>query len=270
MAARGADRQSPPRPDDNTQLGVMRSADVSTLFHAGPLDVVVPLGALEQHGPHLPLSTDSIIVEAVARELARRETNLIVAPCLPIGASSHHAAFAGTVSLSEGTIVGYVHDAVRSLLAQGFRYAFLISGHAGNMPIMSKAVSSLPAGLRQRVGAYVDWPAQRKALHDWATGALGLTPEEVGSHAGHFETSIMLYLAPERVNMEAAPVGFIGPVEEATSTLAATGMRSLSSVGVVGDPRGATEAAGKEYFEVFVKTIHDFIVGYWRRASGGS
>jgi creatinine amidohydrolase len=244
----------------------MRTGDVSSMLQRGPMDVILPFGALEQHGPHLPLSTDSVIAEALAHEVARREGNLLVGPCLPIGASSHHASFDGTVSLSGETIVAYVRDATASLLTQGFRFVFLISGHAGNMPFMSQAVSSLPDEARERVAAFVDWTAQRKALHDWAGSVLGLRPELVGSHAGHFETSIMLHLAPERVDMEAAPAGFIGPVEEATSTLDAAGMRALSSVGVVGDARGASGSAGKEYFQVLLDTIHDFIVGHRRRA----
>jgi creatinine amidohydrolase len=244
----------------------MRTADVSSLLRRGPVDVILPLGALEQHGPHLPLSTDSIIAEAIAREVARREDNLLVVPCLPIGASSHHASFDGTVSLSGGTIVAYLRDAVDSLLTQGFRFVFVISGHAGNMPFMSEAVSSLPADARERVGACVDWAAQRNALHDLARSVLGLSPEQVGSHAGHFETSMMLYLAPEQVDMERAPAGFIGPAEKVTSTLAAAGMRALSPIGVVGDARGASGTAGKEYFEVLLNLIHDFILGHRRRA----
>lgn len=244
----------------------MRTGDVSRMLQRGPVDVILPFGALEQHGPHLPLSTDSVIAEALARELARRAAGLLVAPCLPIGASSHHASFDGTISLSGDTLVAFVRDAVASLLTQGFRFVFLISGHAGNMPYMSEAVSSLPDEARTRVAAFVDWAAQRKALHDWAGNELGLPPEQVGSHAGHFETSIMLHLAPERVDMQAAPAGFIGPIEEATSTLAAAGMRALSSVGVVGDARGATGSAGKEYFEVLVNMLHDFIVGHRRGA----
>jgi creatinine amidohydrolase len=244
----------------------MRTGDVSSILQRGPVDVILPFGALEQHGPHLPLSTDSVIADALAREVARRAASLLVAPCLPIGASSHHASFYGTISLSGGTLVAFARDAVASLLTQGFRFVFLISGHAGNMPYMSEAVSSLPDEARMRVAAFVDWAAQRKALHDWAGNELGLPPEQVGSHAGHFETSIMLHLAPERVDMQAAPAGFIGPIEEATSTLASAGMRALSSVGVVGDARGATGSAGKEYFEVLVNMLHDFIVGHRRGA----
>lgn len=244
----------------------MRTGDVSSMLQRGPVDVILPFGALEQHGPHLPLSTDSVIAEALAREVARRVGDLLVGPCLPIGSSSHHASFDGTVSLSGDTLVAYVRDAVASLLTQSFRFVFLISGHAGNMPFMSEAVSSLPNEARTRVAAFVDWAAQRKALHDWAGSELGLRPEQVGSHAGHFETSIMLHLAPEWVDMQAAPAGFIGPVEEATSTLATAGMRALSSVGVVGDARGATGSAGKEYFEVLLNMLVDFIVGHRRRA----
>ncbi|MCY3925826.1 MAG: creatininase family protein [bacterium] len=221
----------------------------------GPLDVAVPLGALEQHGPHLPLDTDSRIAVAVATRAAERVGRCVVAPPQAVGASAHHLAFPGTASLTDRTLADVLVEVTHTLLSHGFRAAYLVTGHAGNVGAMADALASLAEPDRGRVVAFNDWPAQRDAVHRVAETRCGLDRETCGTHAGHFETSILLAIAPESVTMGAAVPGHVGPPEEAGAVLRAGGMDALSPVGVIGDPRGATASAGELYLEALVDLI---------------
>ncbi len=222
---------------------------------AGPLDVLVPLGALEQHGPHLPLDTDKRIAEAVASRAADRAGRCVVAPCQAVGASSHHLTFPGTASLTDRTLSDVLVETTCTLLGHGFGAAFLVTGHAGNVGAMAAAVASLPADVRNRVVAFDDWPAQRDAVHRVAEEYCGLDRETVGTHAGHFETSILLAIAPETVDMASAVPGHVGPATEAGAILRSQGMAALSPVGIIGDPRGADAAAGERYLDALVDQV---------------
>ena len=217
--------------------------------------MLVPLGALEQHGPHLPLDTDRRIAEAVASRVAERAGRCVVAPCQAVGASSHHLTFPGTASLTSGTLSEVVVETTRTLLGHGFRSAYLVTGHAGNVGAMADAVASLPSDERRRVVAFDDWPAQRDAVHRIAEEYCGLDRETVGTHAGHFETSILLAIAPETVDMTAAVPGHIGPATEASAILRSQGMAALSPVGIIGDPRGADADAGERYLDALVDQV---------------
>ena len=236
-------------------LGAMSWTALRERLGEGPLDVLVPLGALEQHGPHLPLDTDRRIAEAVASRVAERAGRCVVAPCQAVGASSHHLTFPGTASLTSGTLTDVVVETTRTLLGHGFRSAYLVTGHAGNVGAMADAVASLPPGERRRVVAFDDWPAQRDAVHRVAEEYCGLDRETVGTHAGHFETSILLAIAPETVDMTAAVPGHIGPATEASAILRSQGMAALSPVGIIGDPRGADADAGERYLDALVDQV---------------
>ena len=236
-------------------LGAMSWTALRERLGEGPLDVLVPLGALEQHGPHLPLDTDRRIAEAVASRVAERAGRCVVAPCQAVGASSHHLTFPGTASLTSGTLSEVVVETTRTLLGHGFRSAYLVTGHAGNVGAMADAVASLPSDERRRVVAFDDWPAQRDAVHRVAEEYCGLDRETVGTHAGHFETSILLAIAPETVDMTAAVPGHIGPATEASAILRSQGMAALSPVGIIGDPRGADADAGERYLDALVDQV---------------
>ena len=225
----------------------------------GPLDVMIPLGALEQHGPHLPLDTDALIAEAVADRAARQVGECAVAPCIPIGASSHHLAFPGTASLSDGTLQNVLAEAIQTLLSHGFRAAYLVTGHAGNVGAMAAVMAELDPDDRDRVVSFDDWPAQRDAVHRVAETKLNLDRELVGTHGGHFETSILLAIAPDRVDMAAAVAGHVGPAAAASAKLRSEGMAALSPVGIIGDPREATAEAGELYLDALVNLVAEGI-----------
>lgn len=221
----------------------------------GPLDVMIPLGALEQHGPHLPLDTDALIAEAVADRAAQRAGECVVSPCIPVGASSHHLAFPGTASLSDETLRNAMVEVIQTLLSHGFRSAYLVTGHAGNVGAMAAVMAELDSTERSQVVSFDDWPAQRDAVHLVAEDQLGLDRELVGTHGGHFETSILLAVAPDRVDMASAVAGHVGPAASASAKLRSEGMAALSPVGIIGDPRGASADAGELYLDALVSLV---------------
>ncbi len=244
-------------------LAKLTTSGVARMLAEGPTDVIIPLGALEQHGPHLPISTDQVIAEALALRAATEVGACAVGPCVPIGVSNHHLGFAGTTTLSAPVMASIQVEIVTSLLANGFRNAYLVTGHAGNCASMAEAVRRLSERFGNHVVAFDDWPAQRSALHAVATD-LGLDPERVGTHAGHFETSIMCLLVPDLVQLDRAEAGFIGPAREASRILLGQGMKKLSSNGVIGDPQGASAAAGRGYLDALVAHVVDGITEHRR------
>lgn len=197
--------------------------------------LLVPLGSLEQHGPHLPLATDSLIAQAWAQGIAARLTHsAVVAPLLPYGASGEHQDFAGTISIGTETLHLVLVELVRSASAR-FPIIIFVSGHAGNADALERATSQL-----------------RTEGHRVAF----LLPHVAGAdaHAGHTETSLLLHLAPSRVFLDRAEPGRTEPISQLIDELRAGGVASVSSNGVLGDPSGSNAAHGAEILESLVET----------------
>ncbi|TDC54040.1 mycofactocin biosynthesis peptidyl-dipeptidase MftE [Actinomadura sp. KC345] len=206
---------------------------------AAPL-VLVPVGSTEQHGPHLPLSTDTVIAQAVAERAAgalRTETagQVFVAPAIPFGASGEHAGFPGTVSIGHEALHAVIVETVRSLALWAGR-AVLVNGHGGNVPALGAAVGRL-----------------RREGHDvaWA----GCDPPGGDAHAGLTETSAMLYLAPDLVRPFGAVTGETRPLAAIMPELVARGVRAVSPSGVLGDPAGASAERGREIVESMAASV---------------
>ena len=211
-------RESPVRYRHGVDLG-----DVSWPEVDATRVVVVPIGSCEQHGPHLPLATDSIIAEALARDLGARRSDCVVAPTVSITASGEHQGFAGTLSIGNDAMYSVVVELVRS--ADWSHGVVLVNGHGGNAAAVGRAVAHLESEAR-RVLAW--WPRVD-----------GGDP-----HAGHTETSLMLAVRPDLVRLERAVPGPI----PSTSDLVRSGVYALSTSGVLGDPRAASAEHGTELF----------------------
>jgi mycofactocin precursor peptide peptidase len=193
---------------------------------AGPRRLlVVPLGSLEQHGPHLPLDTDTRIAVAVASRACAGRAGTGLAPAVPVGASGEHADFPGTLSI--GTA------ALTMLLVELGRHAslhwpaiLLVNGHGGNAGAIADAVRQLRAEGRE--------------CHVWHAGLAGWD-----AHAGRMETSMMLAIAPDDVRFAAAERGETRPIAQIMPALRAGGIRAVSPNGVLGDPTGACAEEGE-------------------------
>lgn len=192
--------------------------------------MVVPIGSCEQHGPHLPLHTDTVIAEALASALARRRPACAVAPALTITASGEHQGFAGTLSIGNPAMTAVIVELVRS--ADWSAGVVLVNGHGGNAVAVERAVASL-VDERRRVLAW--WPRI----------------EGGDLHAGRTETSLMLALAPDDVALHEMTSGPMPPIAE----LVAHGVGAVSPSGVLGDPAGANAGEGHELFERLVDQL---------------
>jgi creatinine amidohydrolase len=165
---------------------------------------VVPLGATEQHGPHLPSGTDTLHAEYVAREAATRASvriPLVVTPTLPFGSSEHHFPFGATISLPTTVYYEAVTGIVESLFRDGFRRVFLVNGHGGNHELIQLVARDVALRLPIAVAAASWWNAAWDVMV--AAGAL-----EVGrlpGHAGGFETSLVMAMRPDLVDTDRLP-----------------------------------------------------------------
>ncbi|KRF22418.1 mycofactocin biosynthesis peptidyl-dipeptidase MftE [Phycicoccus sp. Soil802] len=187
--------------------------------------VLVPVGALEQHGPHLPLDTDSVIARAVSEAAAALlGPDVYVAPVLAYGSSGEHQAFPGTVSIGGDALTLLLVEVTRSLLTWSDRVVF-VNGHGGNIAALSAAVIQL-----RREGHEVGWSP--------------CATEHVDAHAGFTETSLMLHLRPRSVRLRRAQAGNTTPIAQLLPALVEHGVRPLSPNGVLGDPTGATAREG--------------------------
>ena len=195
--------------------------------------VLVPVGSTEQHGPHLPLDTDTTVAHAVARRTAGALPGPpLVAPPLAYGASGEHADFPGTVSIGHEALRAVLVELTRSLSLWASRVVF-VNGHGGNTATLDRALVHL-----------------RTEGHDVAwTGCETLGGD---AHAGRTETSLMLHLAPERVCLDAAVTGDTRPLAVLLPDLMAHGVRAVSPTGVLGDPAGASAEAGRRALDAMV------------------
>jgi len=161
--------------------------------------VVLPVGAIEQHGPHLPVGTDRLAVEHIARAAAAEaagQISVVVAPTLAFGSSHHHIPFGGTLSLSTETYYRVLIDLAESLIASGFRRIFILNGHGGNSELIQLAARDMALKHPAHLAAAPYWTIAWDALvAEQAHTSAGLP-----GHAGTFETALILALRPELVH----------------------------------------------------------------------
>lgn len=160
--------------------------------------VVLPVGATEQHGPHLPVGTDTFAVQYIARSAAQQassEITTVLAPALPFGSSHHHLPFGGTFSFSTETYYRLLVELLESLVAGGFRKAFILNGHGGNAELIQLAARDVARSHPISVAAAPYWTIAWDALVDAGIHQHGKLP----GHAGRFETSLVLAMRPDLV-----------------------------------------------------------------------
>lgn len=235
------------------QLETMTWPEVKRGIEAGRDTVVVPFGAVEQHGPHLPLGTDAIFGDELGRLVAER-LDAFLAPTVRVGCSSHHLAFAGTLSLEEQTFHLVAADVARALASHGFRRIVLLPTHGGNFRPLGEAVQKMGQIEGARVITFPNVSLLLEAILPVA-GSLGMTPAEGGVHAGEWETSMMLALRPDLVKMERVEAGYTGDLMSGVQRFFSEGVQSIADNGVFGDPVRASAEAGHRYIERLVEVI---------------
>lgn len=218
-------------------LGELGTATSSQLSRTSP-SIIIPLGSTEQHGPHLPLDTDTRIATAVARGVeaslraAAVDSEWLVAPAIAYGSSGEHQSFAGTISIGTEALATLLVEYGRSAASWAERLVF-INGHGGNVGALNNAV----AGLRAE-GRDVGWCPCAAAGSD--------------AHAGHTETSVLLHISPAEVLTDRWLAGNGAPLPELLPSMRRGGVAAVSPVGVLGDPTTATASEGRRIFAEMV------------------
>jgi creatinine amidohydrolase len=205
--------------------------------------VVLPFGALEQHGPHLPLSTDTLMATWMAEHVCDAVDGWLL-PALPYGDTAASDGFAGTVSLSFDTVRAIAVDVCRSLQRAGFTSLIILNGDHGNRAPLSLAARDVAARQAWPV-LVVDYPG----LAEIAAEVCETPPAGPAFyHADEVETSIILALRPELVHMDRAVAGY--PQMPPTLGAVPTDLAAISSSGVFGDPRRASADKGRRLLEL--------------------
>jgi len=201
--------------------------------------LVVPIGSTEQHGAHLPLSTDTDIANELCRRLAQARPDVLVAPPMPYGSSGEHAGFPGTISIGQQALELMLLELGRSASATFSRILYL-NGHGGNLQPLTRAVDTL-----RDEGRDVRWFAP-----SWSGDP----------HAGRPETAMLLAARSSTVRLERAVAGDRRSLTELLPDLRTGGVRSVTDTGVLGDPTGATAAEGEVLLNGISESLQRFVL----------
>jgi mycofactocin precursor peptide peptidase len=200
-----------------------------------PRTLVVPVGSLEQHGPHLPLDTDTRIAAAVARRGVEGVPGMLLAPPVAFGASGEHEGFPGTLSIGHGALRELLVELGRSASRWASRLVY-VNGHGGNLPTVPDAVAQL-----RHEGRDAAW--------------FGCAVPRGDAHAGRTETSILLALDPSAVRLDAAAAGNTDGLAALMPVLTSGGVKAASPNGVLGDPGGASAEEGAQLLDGMVADL---------------
>lgn len=231
------------------ELGLMTEDEARQAFAERRL-VLLPVGSLEQHGPHLPAATDAIVAARLSLAIATALDGIVL-PTITYGNSfSWNAGWTSTVTLAQGRLADLVYDIGKSIARKGPRFLLIFNGHGGNPPDIVSGAKRLKEECPDLEILVVEW---------WAAGAsviAALKESAAESHSGEFETSIMMHLAPEMVRLDHLTAEFEKHVPELCyqHLIVKVGgdkikriqyyTPDISASGVYGDPTSATPAKG--------------------------
>lgn len=228
--------------------------------------LIIPVGSIEQHGPHLPVATDTILVETIARKSAEKVTNglpVLVAPTIWTGQSPHHLYFGGTISLESEDLQKVIQEVSEAGIENGFDAILLLNGHGGNTPVIGNVVKKVgKENPDVEVLGLSYYQLSNQVMEDIRESEAGGT-----GHGGEFETSLMMYLEPNLVReewiegtlhrpqydlcpkdlFEDGPLQVYKPFEEYTES------------GAIGTPSLASKDKGEKIFEHLTSKLGDLL-----------
>jgi creatinine amidohydrolase len=230
----------------------LTSLEVNTLDRSNTI-VVLPVGSTEQHGSHLPLETDTKIVEKIVKEAAvsiQNELTILILPAVWVGYSPHHMDFAGSITLNTETYINVIYEICQSVIHHGFRKVVIINGHGGNTNHIKVAASKIGVETDSYVLAASYWELMQEEIQKY-------TQEKTIGHAGEAETSLQLYLSPDLVNenevataKEIKENDFLPP-----SSWLFQNFSALTKKGYLGQPSRGNKELGKILFNTAVKKV---------------
>lgn len=236
--------------------------------------VVLPIGSVEDHGPHLPLDTDNFLIWQICEEAARRaDGDILLMPPVSYGYETHHMDFAGTIDIKPEHLLHFMLDITTSVAHHGFERILIANGHGSNMPVLDLVARRTNLETGALCAAFM-WPslaaeAVRKVRQSGRGGM---------AHACELETSMYLHLDPERVAMDKARPEMGMPdsefiwmdLMEGSPVLLMDRWTRFSKSGVSGDPTLATAEKGREVFEAVVDALVRLAREFKGRARGAA
>lgn len=233
--------------------------------------VLLPLGATEQHGPHLAVGTDADIVTNVARTAeSLRPQQVVLAPTLPFGSSHHHLDFGGTISIAADLYVQVICDLARSLIQSGFRRIVLLNGHGGNITPVKQALALLSREMDATTPSYIALATYWELAGTSFSGAKPMESPAL-SHACEYETSMMLHLYPEKVWMDRVARakrpeqnGYIAYEDDIPYKGVSIAKQTafISDNGCSGEPQLASAGKGRHLLDAAVSALVKFLDDY--------
>lgn len=222
--------------------------------------VILPISATEQHGAHLPLGTDRMIGDYFCRKINEEiPDEVLILPSLGIGCSAHHMDFAGSLTLTHTTFLSQMTEILQSVVYHGFTRLLILNSHGGNQGVGQVVVEAFGSHNPDTEIAFATW---------FRIASEALTPlNETGfggvGHAGEFETSLMLEIAPELVNKklmakgkdQEGPEWAMGDLLRGPKASLYRSMKELTGNGVFGDPNAASAAKGVAITNIVVPEL---------------
>ncbi|MFZ0627952.1 MAG: creatininase family protein [Nitrososphaeraceae archaeon] len=203
--------------------------------------IIIPLGSMEQHGPHLPISTDTIIAEYLANQLTKKISSYVL-PGIPYGVSFEHRPFFN-ISISNDVLSELLSQVCISLGENGFNQIIILNGHRGNMGVL-QYIPQIVERNNPKVNVF--------GINYWHL------IEREFDHGGFVETSLMLAIEPKLVQMQMAKRGYLNKKRlnsTYTTFLSNTSSFKITRNGVLGDPRKATKEEGKKIISITMKNL---------------
>lgn len=235
----------------------LKAAEINALAEKDAV-AIVPVGSTEQHGPHLPVQVDSLLVGEIARRAARQaatSTAVVVTPTVWTGLAEHHMSLGGTLTLDFDAFLAILRCVCASLVRQNFRRILLLNGHGGNIAALDVVVNTLTIALDIPLATTTYWLLASDAF------ARILEHQKNVRHACEAETSMMLALVPSLVDMNRAAEA-VGPtsreLRETLGSDAAYRWRSFKARtyhGAIGDPRSASAEKGERLLSAAAEAV---------------
>lgn len=239
--------------------------EIEQAMREGYDTVLLIAGSIEQHGPHLPLGTDTFLGYAMADYTARKMGKTLVAPVIRPGLSEHHMHFKGSLTLTKETFKAVVREVIDSLVRHGFKRITVTYSHGGNEAALNELLPQAAAEHPQVDILLIDGDA----FSDSVTEILardGIAPEQMGVHAGEMETSMLLDWDEAVVRKDKFAVGYVGDYSHDNPQMIRAlteGLHTLTPNGVLGDATLASKSRGKDYNNA----VADFAARHFKKVA---